>query len=235
MAKKRRATRTAKQAQQGTNWLLIGGAIVAVIVVVGLFYLLFLSLQEQDTPQSVQTLSVYCQENPDNCVTKGSEDAPVNIVEVSDYGCGHCRNFNLDTAPLLEDLYVRQGQVQWIVLPYALGAGTAPGAEASLCANEQDAFFEFHERLFELQSELQTLTADGFQQIAQELELDQDAFNSCTNSGKYSETIQDNVSAATRAGVKSTPNFFINDTIFRGNIPLTTFQQTINSILSASQ
>ena len=235
MAKKRRATRTAKQAQKGTNWLLLGGSIAAVIVVGGLFYLLFLSLQDQDTPQITQALSEYCRENPDNCVTKGSDEAPVNIVEVSDYGCGHCRNFNLDTAPLLENLYVRQGQVQWVSLPYALGAATTPAAEAAMCANEQDAYFEFHEKLFEKQSELQDLTSDGFRPVAQEVGLDMDAFNSCVGGDRYADVIQANISAATRAGVRETPNFYINDTQYRGNIPLTTFQQAINSILSASQ
>ena len=148
MAKKRRASRKAKQPQRETNWLLIGGIVAAVLVVGGLFYLLFLSLQDQDIPQRAQALTEYCQENPDNCMTKGSPEAPVTIVEVSDYGCGHCRNFNLDTAPLLEDLYVRSGQVQWVVLPYALSATTAPSAEASMCAAEHDAFFEFHNRMF---------------------------------------------------------------------------------------
>jgi protein-disulfide isomerase len=235
MAKKRRSSRAAKQSKQGTNWLLIGGVVAAVIVVVGLFYLLYLSLQEEDVPQVTQTLSDYCQENPENCITKGSADAPVTIVEISDYGCGHCRNFNLDTAPLLEDLYVRQGQVQWVILPYALGARTAPAAEAAMCANDQNSFFEYHERMFEMQSEPQALTADGFRQAAQELELDTDAFNACLSSGKYSDVVQDNISAASRIGVRETPTFFVNDVILRGNAPLSSFQQAINSALSASQ
>jgi protein-disulfide isomerase len=235
MAKKRRASRKAKQPQRETNWLLIGGVVAAVLVVGGLFYLLFLSLQEQDTPQRAQALTEYCQENPDNCIAKGSPDAPVTVVEVSDYGCGICRDFNLGTAPLLEDLYVRSGQVQWVIVPYALNASTTPAAEAAMCAADQDAFFEFHERMFEIQSEPQALTADGFRQAAEVLDLDMDAFNACFNGGKYDSTVQDNVRAAARAGVRSTPNFFINDTFLRGNVPLANFQQAINSELSAIQ
>jgi len=235
MAKKRRSPRGAKQNNQGTNWLLIGGVIAAVIMVAGLFYLLSLSLQEEDVPQIAQALSDYCLENPDNCLTKGSADAPVTIVEISDYGCGHCANFNLDTAPLLEDLYVRQGQVQWVILPYALGARTAPAAEAAMCADDQEAFFEFHERMFEIQGEPQALTSDGFKQVAEELNLDMDSFNACFGSGKYSDIVQDNISAASRIGVRETPTFFINDSILRGNAPLSSFQQAINRALSASQ
>ncbi|MGB3716872.1 MAG: thioredoxin domain-containing protein [Candidatus Promineifilaceae bacterium] len=235
MTKKRRASRKAKQPQRETNWLLIGGIVAAVLVVGGLFYLLFLSLQDQDTPQRAQALTEFCQENPDNCITKGSRDAPVTVVEVSDYGCGHCRNFNLTTAPLLEDLYVRSGQVQWVVLPYALRDSTAPAAEAAMCTADQGVFFEFHNRMFEIQDDPQALTADGFRQAAEELNLDMDAFNACFNGGKYASIIQDNVRAAARAGVGETPTFFINNTLLRGNQPLATFQQAINNALSASQ
>jgi protein-disulfide isomerase len=235
MAKKRRASRRAKQPQRETNWLLIGGVIAAVLIVGGLFYLLFSSLQDEGTPQRSQALGDYCQENPDNCVTKGSSDAPVTVVEVSDYGCGHCRNFNLDTAPLLEDLYVRSGQVQWVILPYALFDSTAPAAEAAMCAGDQDAFFEFHTRMFEIQGQPQALTTDGFRQAAGELNLDMDAFNACFNDGKYAAAVEDNVRAAARAGVRETPNFFVNGVLIRGNKPLATFQQAINGELSAIQ
>ena len=234
MAKKRRATRRAKQAKGGTNWLLIGGVIAAVIAVGALFYLLFLSLQEQDVQEPSQALSQYCLENPGNCITKGSSEAPVTIVEVSDYGCGHCRNFNLQTAPLLEDLYVRQNQVQWVILPYALGPRTTPAAEAAMCADDQEAFFDFHQRLFEIQGEPQALTFAGFRQVAEELSLDMDTFNSCVGGGKYEDVVQENIQAASGIGVRETPTFFVNDVLFRGNQPLTAFQQIINSMLSAS-
>jgi protein-disulfide isomerase len=235
MAKKRRASRKAKQPQRETNWLLIGGVVAAVIIVGGLFYLLYTTIQEPSTPQRVQSLIEYCEENPDNCITKGSPDAPVTIVEVSDYGCGHCRDFNLTTAPLLEDLYVRSGQVQWVALPYALGDNTAPAAEAAMCAADQDVFFEFHTRMFEIQSESQALTADGFRQAAEELDLDMDAFNACFGDGKYGRVVQDNVAAARRTGVDVTPTFFVNGTLLRGNQPLATFQQAISGELSAIQ
>jgi protein-disulfide isomerase len=135
----------------------------------------------------------------------------------------------------LEDLYVRQGQVQWIAFPYALGAQTTPAAEASMCAAEQDKFFEFHERMFEIQGEPQALSAVGIRQAAEDLELDMETFNSCISSRKYDDIISANKRVAARAGVNSTPTFFINDQILRGNAPLATFQQSINSILSLSQ
>jgi protein-disulfide isomerase len=215
--------------------MLIGGIAAAVIVVAGLFYLLFASLQQQDTPEPVLSLSEYCQENPENCSTKGSADAPVKFIEVSDYGCGFCRDFNLNTAPLLEDLYVRTGVMQWIAVPYALGGQTTPAAEASMCAAEQDSFFEFHERMFEIQGESQALSAAGLSQVAEELGLDIDSFNSCFGERTYGTVVQENIRTASRAGVRSTPTFFINGTMIRGNVPLADFQQSINNALSVAQ
>jgi protein-disulfide isomerase len=104
-----------------------------------------------------------------------------------------------------------------------------------MCAAEQDKFFEFHERMFEIQGEPQALSADGFRQVAEELELDMETFNNCISSRKYNDIISSNVRVASRAGVNSTPTFFINDELLRGNAPLATFQQSINSILSLSQ
>lgn len=231
MAKKKNSYHRAKQAPKGTNWLLIGGIAAAVIAVGALFFLLFQSLQAQDSPRNSQPLAEYCLENPDNCVSKGSAEAPVTVVEVSDYGCPACASFNLNTAPLIEDLYVQPGQVHWIVLPYALYPERTPATEASMCAADQDAFFEFHARMFEIQNEPQALTTEGFQQAAEDLGLDMEEFNSCIGSGKYEQIVQDNVSAATAAGVKATPSFFINDVLYKGAQPLSTFQQVFNGIL----
>lgn len=235
MAKRARSSRRARREEsKGTNWLLIGG--IVAVGLVGLFALLFVTLQEQDSPRPTeeilsQPLAEYCEENPGNCVTNGADDAPVTIVEVSDYGCGHCKNFNVETAGLLEDLYVTPGQVKWVILPYALGPQTAPAPAAAMCAGEQDRFFEYHRQLFEQQGSPQFMTAAGFQQAAEIAGLDSEAFNACFQEGKYNNTVQENVIAAAAVGVDSTPTFFINDVMLRGNQPLTAFQQQINAII----
>ncbi len=118
----KRIKRKPRDQSRQTNWWLIGAIIFGGIVVI--FALLFLALQEPEPP----SLAQYCHDNPDNCIFKGSADAPVSIVEISDYGCSHCRDFNLETAGLIDDLYVNPGDVQWITLPFALNAGTLPAA-----------------------------------------------------------------------------------------------------------
>jgi len=235
MAKRAKSRRRARREESsGTNWLLIGG--IVVIGLVALFALLFLTLQEQDSPQPTQEvvgqpLEEYCQENPDRCVSKGDDNAPVTIVEVSDYGCSHCKNFNVETAGLLQDLYVTPGQVKWVVLPFALGPQTAPASAAAMCAAEQDSFFDYHHRLFELQGDPQFMTTASFRQVGDELNLDMEEFNTCLEDGQNINTIQQNIDAATAVGVNSTPSFFVNGVLLRGNQPLTAFQQQINTII----
>lgn len=218
----------------GTNWYVIGG--VAAIGVIGLFALLFLTLQGQGvptpTPEPDLALIDYCEQNPENCITKGEADAPVTVVEVSDYGCSHCRNFNLEgTAEVLDEQYVDTGQVQWIALPYALGEQTAPTAAAAMCAAEQDAFWEFHTAMFELQTTEIALTEEAFVQAADELGLDMDTFESCLDAGEYVPVVQNNIQAASRAGVSATPTFFVNGTMVEGNRPLADFQQILDGLL----
>jgi protein-disulfide isomerase len=165
---------------------------------------------------------------------KGQDDAPVTIVEVSDYGCGHCRNFNLDTAGLVDDLLIAPGDVRYIIVPYALQSQTAPPAEAALCANEQDRFFDYHFRLFQLQGTPGLYESAGLLGVAAELGLDQDTFESCISTGKYASVVQSNIRAASQAGVNSTPTFFFNDEMFAGNRPLTFFQEQVSQLMDGA-
>jgi protein-disulfide isomerase len=236
MAKRAKRTRRAAKSQdRGTNWWIIGG--ISAVGVVALFALLFLTLQAADSPEPTSTpiqgqpLAEYCEENPDRCQTKGADDAPVTIVEVSDYGCSHCKNFNLDTAGLLEDLYVTPGQVKWVVLPFALGIQTVPASASAMCAAEQDAFFPYHTQLFRQQGDPDAMTKANFRRAAEVVGLDMDAFGQCIDEGRYNNTVQLNSVAAGEAGVGSTPTFFINGEIMPGNRPLPVFQQQINAIL----
>jgi protein-disulfide isomerase len=224
----KRIKKKPRQQARGTNWWLIGAIIFGGIVVV--FALLYLALQEPEP----STLADYCRDNPASCIFRGSADAPVTIVEISDYGCSHCRDFNLETAGLLEDLYVTPGDVQWINLPFALNATTLPAAAAAMCANDQGQFDEFHHRLFELQGDPAIYKSEGLSQVAAELGLNQATFDSCIENGVYDNVIDSNIREASLAGVNATPTFFINDKKLGGNYPLTAFQSEITSALGTA-
>lgn len=217
--------------ERGTNWYLLGGLIA--VGLIGLFALLFLSLQGGTGGTTAENnaadpiIQEYCERNPDRCAIRGSEDAPVTIVEVSDYGCSHCRNFNMSTAGVLDETYVATGEVRWIVLPYALSTTTVAAAEASLCAKEQDSFWEYHYALFEQQGGDVALTRAGYLQAAEGTGLDVDAFASCFDDGRYTQTVQNNQTIASQAGVTGTPAFFVNGEMLSGNRPLADFQNAI--------
>ena len=238
MAKRlKKQSRASKKQERKTNWILIGG--IVGVGVIALFGLLFFSLQGSGapTPEPAPTRSLvlqeYCAANPGNCIINGAEDAPVTVIEVSDYGCGHCKNFNLDTAGTLKQQYVDTGVVRWITLPYALGGQTgyptAPSANAAMCAAEQGAFESFHTALFAIQGTGTFNKTAGFVEIANDLGLDVDALTECMADGRYNDTIQENIQAANRTGINSTPSFYINGELVRGNIPLDSFQQIIEA------
>ena len=230
MAKKVSKKRKAQPKQKQTNWLLIGG--VVGIGVIGLFALLFLSLQEPAAPQLL-SLEKYCQDNPNNCVAEGSADAPVTIVEISDYGCIHCRDFYTQTEPLLKQSYVDTGKVRYLVVPFALSTATVPAANGGLCAAEQDRFFEFGHAMFAQYDEPDARQRDGIVRAGEEAGLDIAQFTECLNQSRYNSVLQDNIKAIGEAGVSSTPNFFINGQHIEGAQPYAAFQQQIDAILKS--
>jgi protein-disulfide isomerase len=199
------------------------------VAAIALFGLLYLALREPET----QTLSEFCDAADGNCVVEGASDAPVTMVEISDFGCSHCRNFHQETASSLKEEFVDTGQVRWIVMPYALGSATVPASNAALCANEQGKFFEFSDALFNIEPVEQALLRDSFIQVGQEIGLDGDSFEQCLVDGRYNNTISTNQQAASQAGVNSTPTFFVNDQIIRGNVPLEEFENRINQQLNS--
>jgi len=207
--------------------MVIGGVIaLGAIVLLGL-----MALAMRETP--VSGLQAYCDNNPAACVVEGAEDAPVTIVEVMDYSCGHCRNFILETAPLIDQQYVETGQVRLVSLPYALRAETIPAANAGMCAAEQDAYYPFTDAMFANFDEPDNLTRAGFVRAAEAAELEMEPFTQCVDEGRYVSTVQENIQRARAAGVTSTPNFFIDGRKLEGNQPFSVFQQRIESLLNS--
>lgn len=229
---KRAAKRRKKQSEKReTNWWIIGGMIIGGVVLVGLIALSFRGPNQLD-------LAVYCENNPENCIEEGDPNAPVTIVEVSDYGCPHCRDFNQDTAVTVHNEFVQNGQVKWVVMPFALSAQsgdapTLPTAVAAMCAAEQDKFTSFHQAAFALQGSDLYNTEAGFISAAQAAELDEAAFLSCLADNDYEEIIRRNIIAASSAGISSTPSFMIDGEILRGNQPFSVIQQRVESLLNS--
>ena len=224
MAKKARKKKQTATANKGTNWYVIGG--IGGLGILFLAAMMYLAVKPPAAPEEFSLIG-YCDDNPDACISMGDKNAPVTIVEVSDYGCGHCRNFNADTAPLLEQQFVDTGIVRYVSLPFSLGPATLIGANAAMCANDQGAYFEYQTALFSESGEPDFLTPDGVTGVATDLGLDGAAFDACLSSGKYAGSVTDNVAAAQKAGVAATPSFFINGRLVEGNNPIENFANFI--------
>jgi protein-disulfide isomerase len=115
-----------------------------------------------------------------------------------------------------------------------LGEESGWAAEASECAADQDAFWEYHDKLFGSQSgENQgAFNKDKLKGFAKDLNLDTEAFNECLDSGKYAQAVQESTQTAQSIGVRSTPAFLINGQPMLGAQPYSSFQQVIDGLLS---
>lgn len=223
----RRKKRTQRR---NTNWLVIGG--IVLLGVAALFALLFTTLQGPQEPATTSLIE-FCAENEENCVEKGEPEAPVTVVEISDYACIHCRNFNVEgPADDLEAEYVETGQVQWVVLPYSSNSMTEPAAEAAFCAAQQNVFYEYHREMFSLFGTDGAYTTESIRSAADRAGADLEAFDACLSDNANADLLQQNRSASLDAGVTATPTFFINGEKVEGNAPQE-IRRHIDSILGS--
>ncbi|MBI3169774.1 MAG: DsbA family protein [Chloroflexi bacterium] len=155
----------------------------------------------------------------------GPDDAPITIVEFSDFQCPFCRRFHEETYQALLDAY--PGQIRFVYrnLPLtSIHPDAMPSAIASLCANDQNVYWDYHGKLFSSE----TLTRETFIQYATDLNLNVDEFTVCLDSGKHDEFIQQDMDFALNLGVQSTPTFFVNGLAIVGAQPLSSFTQIID-------
>lgn len=167
---------------------------------------------------------------------RGSFDAPVRVLEVSDFGCGYCRLFHQETFPTLREAYVDAGLVQWKFIPFVLGR-FPNGLEASIageCGGEQDLFFPMQGRLFGDQSGWKN-SADPFPffaELAEEEGLDVDRFNRCIQGGWRENQVRANIRLGREIGVRGTPTFLIDGIPISGALPLDTFRDILDIALT---
>lgn len=159
----------------------------------------------------------------------GPADAPITIVEFSDYQCPFCRRWHDEVYESLLAAYPGQIKMVYRHLPLTSIHPDAFGAaEAAMCANEQDAFWPYHEKLFSSDS----LGSGVYSQYAQDLNLNMAPFESCMTEHKYKAAIEADSEFAVNLGVRSTPTFFINGLAIVGAQPLDVFKQVIDKELA---
>jgi protein-disulfide isomerase len=159
----------------------------------------------------------------------GPANAPITLVEFGDFQCPFCKQWHQETYQPLLAAYPGKIRVVFRDFPLtSIHPNAEPAAEAAQCANEQNAFWPYHDKLFNGD----TLSDAMYQQYAQDLNLNMTQFNACYSAHKYAQAIQTDSAYALSIGVNSTPTFFINGLAVIGAQPLDAFKQVIDKELA---
>lgn len=164
---------------------------------------------------------------------EGSPDAPVTMVEFSDFKCPYCGRFAAETLGRLRAEYIKTGKVRFVYKHYAiLGQESNRAAEASECAAEQGLFWAYHDAIFADQTSTRsTLDDNRLTELAGQVGADTTAFKECLNSGRYTAPVTQQSLSVQALGFRGTPSFLINGVAMTGAQPYEIFQQTIEGQL----
>lgn len=170
---------------------------------------------------------------------RGDQQAPVTLLEYSDFTCGFCEKFFQETWPLLNSEYIQTGKLRLIYrdFPRAVSGPSIDTAMAARCAGEQGQYWSMHDRLF---SSSRKFSSDQLQQQAEDLRLNVRQFSECVQEERYIESIYRDRMEGGSIGVRGTPHFILYLThnpeagpllVIPGALPFDTFQEHIEKLL----
>ncbi len=178
------------------------------------------SLRLAAIPISDQPANVISDDDP----SLGRKDAPVTIVEFADFQCP----FSKEASFVMRELALKYPEkIYYIYRDFPLTdlhPLARKAAEASECASDQGKFWEYHDKLYQNQSDL---SQERLYQFASELNLNTSLFRSCLDSGIYKDEVEKDYQDGLQAGVRGTPTFFINGVKIQGAIPKDIFEKLI--------
>lgn len=184
---------------------------------------------QQTVPAPTQQVTRYNVEEGGN-PSIGPADAPITIIEFSDYQCPYCQKWQSQVYQKLLDNYPTQVRLVYRDYPLlSIHPEALPAAAAADCANEQGAYWQYHDKLFSYEYDL---GKDAYLKYAQELKLDMMAFTTCLESNRYEAEVTADYNYATELGIRSTPTFFINGLYLVGAQPYDTFKKLIDQELA---
>ena len=158
--------------------------------------------------------------------SRGPANAPVTIVEFSDYQCPFCKR----AEPIVQEVLKRYPDKVRLVFrhfPLPMHPNARPAAEAALCANEQGKFWEFHEKVFG-GTGLEEADLTGYASAAG---IDAEKFKACVAERRFKDKVDADTKAGSEAGVSGTPAFFVNGIMLSGAMPVEKFSAIIESEL----
>lgn len=157
---------------------------------------------------------------------KGNADAPVLIVEFSDFQCPFSKRFYQDTFPKIETEYISTGKARFAYRDFPLGFHSLakPAAIAARCAGKQDKYWQMADKLIAGDS----LEKDAINTYARDLGLDPEAFDKCLVDPQVKEAVDSDIKEAGQFGIEGTPSFFINGRLVVGTYPFEEFKRIID-------
>jgi protein-disulfide isomerase len=228
---KKRLARPNRRLRHQRIWASVAAAAVAATV------LIFISLAPwegngETTPAEFIVPTPRPADIPSQGSTLGDPNAPLTIVEYSDFLCPYCKTAALEIVPQIEEEYVATGKVKLVFKHFVVhGEEAALAAGAAECAGEQDAFWLYHDMLF-LNSGSVDFTIENLKQFGAKLALDTDSFNACLDSESYMDKLVADVDEARRRGVGSTPTFYVGQTQIVGAESYDVFKAAIEDELA---
>ena len=174
----------------------------------------------------------------------GNKDAPITMVEYSDYQCGFCARYFKNTLPQIVSDYVKAGKVKYVLRNFPLESihpAALKAAAAALCAGEQGKYWEMHGRLF---ANPGTIGVEHLPEHGKAIQLDTTKFKACVDSEKYVAMIREEMAEAQKIGVQGTPTYFLGRTgkdgerleataTLVGAQPFPVFKETLDKLLAA--
>jgi protein-disulfide isomerase len=153
----------------------------------------------------------------------GDEDAPITIVDYSDYQCPYCSRLSTGIVAKMKDTYIAEGKVKYIFKDFPLSFHKQAN-DASLsarCAGDQGEFWGMHDLLFENQGDWSgdINAVETFTSYAEDLGLDTEAFTACVDDQKFAQEILDDKNEGISNGVQGTPSLVVNGQLMRGLPP----------------
>jgi protein-disulfide isomerase len=208
--------------------LLIAGAVIFTNGFSGTEESKTASLKDAAEGDSPEEASLNLSEIASKGNVRGNPDAPITILEFSDFQCPFCSRFHQTMLKIMDEY---PDKVKWVYRHFPLDSihpVARKAAEASECAGDQNKFWEYNDQLFAEQDKI----SPGFlKELAQEIGLNTEEFNQCLDSGKYASLVEEDLQQGLSIGVRGTPGNFINDQTLGGAVPYEQLKTTIDSLL----
>jgi protein-disulfide isomerase len=171
--------------------------------------------------------------------TLGSDSAPVEIVEYSDFECPFCASFAAVQMPVIREQLIATGKVRWRYRDFPLGSHrwSRLASLAAQCAGEQGKFWEMHDQLFSRHEWAQTgkNPRSLFRGFAKAVGLDVDKYDACTDGQRYAGRIQASLQDGEARDVRGTPTFFVNGKRFDVRPTSDAFKALVDSLTKATK